>query len=297
MYNESSEATNRIAIDYVGPVQTLSDGTPPWTLLYKKTENSILSLLLSCSINPDRCPSIMPRIKLSTAEQYSTLCSTGLKGRALLSSQGQCPLSVSVQDGTFLVAIDAKRRELFSTAETQLLTYLAILRKQQKSAGKINAVIQGFYTNGYRYCFMTINTEGIVDASRTFNIHNPRCEGLSPTAWWSLSLPQPKGTNRWLVGHRSQRTIYTCLDQGPDTQDTKTVFNFIIAILESAIKSSPNVSPTKPTARQEKEVSNYREEVWDRIYLSGVGTQISAWPRKSSWSCGKCQISPISQFS
>ena len=80
---------------------------------------------------------------------------------------------MSVEDGTFLVAIEAKRRELFSTAETQLMTYLAILREQRKRGGKLNAVIQGFYTDGHRYCFMSISTEGVVDTSRHFYIYNP----------------------------------------------------------------------------------------------------------------------------
>lgn len=39
-------------------------------------------------------------------------------------------------DGTFLVAVEAKCRDLFSTAETQLLAYLAILRELRIRAKK-----------------------------------------------------------------------------------------------------------------------------------------------------------------
>jgi hypothetical protein len=63
--------------------------------------------------------------------------------------------------GTFLVAMEAKRPDLFSSAEPQLLTYLAILRELRIRAGKTNAVTQGFYTDGYQYRFMAINADGV----------------------------------------------------------------------------------------------------------------------------------------
>ncbi|KAH0541712.1 hypothetical protein FGG08_003804 [Glutinoglossum americanum] len=128
------------------------------------------------------------------------------------------------QHGTFLVAVEAKRRELFSTAETQLLTYMAILREQRKRAGKKNTTIQGFYTDGYRYCFMSIDNEGVVEESPQYYVTSP--------------------------------------------QGGKTIFNFIVTILESAMKSSPNVSPTKDAREQENEITNYREEVWSKVYLT-----------------------------
>jgi hypothetical protein len=129
-----------------------------------------------------------------------------------------------VEHGTFLVAIEAKRREVFSTAEKQLLSYLAILREQRKKAGKTNTAIQGFYSDGYRYCFMSINAEGVVEVSHQFDVLSP--EGC------------------------------------------KTIFNFIVTILESAMKSSPNVTPTKAVEQREKEIGNFKEEVWSKVYVS-----------------------------
>jgi len=62
--------------------------------------------------------------------------------------------------GTFIVAMEAKRRGLSSSAEPQLLTYLAILRELRIRAGKTNAVARGFSTDGYRYRFMAIDADG-----------------------------------------------------------------------------------------------------------------------------------------
>lgn len=124
--------------------------------------------------------------------------------------------------GTFLVAVEAKKHDLWSSAEPQLLTYLAILRQLRIKAGKTNAVSQGFYTDGYRYCFMAIKTDGNVEQSDLYNVRSS--EGL------------------------------------------KSIFNFIIAILESAIRSSPTVSPIKAAEQRETEINQYTGEVWSTIY-------------------------------
>ncbi len=47
----------------------------------------------------------------------------------------------------------------------------------------------------------------------------------------------------------------------------KTIFNLIVTILESAIKSTPIVTPTKAGEQQDKESSVSREEVWSRVYV------------------------------
>ena len=48
--------------------------------------------------------------------------------------------------GTFLGAMEAKQRDLFSTAEQQLLTYLTILRELRIRTRKTNTTTQGFCT-------------------------------------------------------------------------------------------------------------------------------------------------------
>jgi hypothetical protein len=224
MSDEASEASSRIAVDIM-LVQCklfLTQLHPEHFSTKRKKTTTCPSTPGPQRIDSGQVVKIFPELEVYVdVEHPKTETSIRVTGRADwgFGYGGR----VSVEDGTFLVAIEAKRRELFSTAETQLMTYLAILRERRKRAGKINAVIQGFYTDGYRYCFMSINTEGVIEASRHFYIPG----------------------------------------------DTKTIFNFIIAILESAIKSSPNVSPTKPAVLQEKEVGNYKKEVWDKIYLEG----------------------------
>ena len=121
------------------------------------------------------------------------------------------------------VTIEAKRRLLFSTAEVQLVTYLAMLRELRMQAGKKNTVTQGFYTDGYQYCFMAINADGVVESSPIYDVMN--------------------------------------------REGGKTIFNFIVTILESAMKSSPIVTPTKSAEQQEKEINNFTGEVWSKVYV------------------------------
>jgi len=133
----------------------------------------------------------------------------------------------------FLVVMKAKRRDLFSTAERPLLTYLAILRELRIRAGKTNTVTQGFYTDGYRYCFMAINTDGKVESSMPYEV-------LSP-------------------------------------EGGKTIFNFIVTILESAMKCSPTVTPTKAAEHRDKEINNFSGDVWSKVYVP-----YRSWPQIES---------------
>lgn len=54
-----------------------------------------------------------------------------------------------IAHGTFLVAMGAKRYELFSCGQSQLITYLAILRELHIRAGKTNTVAQGLFLYGW----------------------------------------------------------------------------------------------------------------------------------------------------
>jgi hypothetical protein len=44
------------------------------------------------------------------------------------------------------------------------------------------------------------------------------------------------------------------------------VFSFIVAMLETALKSTPNALPTKPGVLQDKEIHNFDNEVWSKVY-------------------------------
>jgi hypothetical protein len=46
----------------------------------------------------------------------------------------------------------------------------------------------------------------------------------------------------------------------------KIVFNFIVTIIETAMKCTPNATPTKPGQQQEKEVNHFEDEVWTKVY-------------------------------
>jgi hypothetical protein len=49
-------------------------------------------------------------------------------------------------------------------------------------------------------------------------------------------------------------------------RDLKIVFNFIVSMMETAMKSSPNATPTKPGQLQEKEVNHFEDEVWSKVF-------------------------------
>ena len=72
----------------------------------------------------------------------------------------------------FLVAVEAKKRSQFSTAESQLLTYLAILHEKRKRAEKKNSLVQGFYSDGSRFAFLAIKDDGTIEASRIYQALN-----------------------------------------------------------------------------------------------------------------------------
>jgi len=125
-------------------------------------------------------------------------------------------------DGALLIAIEAKQRSEFSKGEAQLIAYLAILRENRLRAKKTNSVIQGFYSDGSQYAFVSITANGTINLSRTFYTRIP--------------------------------------------YDLKMIFNFVITMMETAMKSTLNASPTKPGQQQKKEVDQFEGEVWLKVF-------------------------------
>lgn len=48
------------------------------------------------------------------------------------------------------------------------------------------------------------------------------------------------------------------------------VFNFISRMIETAMKSTPNATPTKPVEQQEKEINHFKGEIWSKLFDSMV---------------------------
>ena len=44
------------------------------------------------------------------------------------------------------------------------------------------------------------------------------------------------------------------------------VFSFIVAMLKTAVKSTPTATPIKPGKQQDHEIQNYDDEVWSKTY-------------------------------
>ena len=126
------------------------------------------------------------------------------------------------EDGALLVALEAKQRSEFSSGESQLIAYLAILRENRRKAGKTNIITQGLYSDGVRFAFVYIDNDGTIVQSPTWDIE---AEG-------GLSM----------------------------------VFSFIVAMLETALKSTPTATPTKPGKQQDKEIQDFDDEVWSKVY-------------------------------
>jgi len=49
-------------------------------------------------------------------------------------------------------------------------------------------------------------------------------------------------------------------------RDLKMVFNFIVTMMETAMKSTPGATPTKPGGQREKEVNQFKDEVWSKVF-------------------------------
>lgn len=47
----------------------------------------------------------------------------------------------------------------------------------------------------------------------------------------------------------------------------KSVFNFVITILEIAIKSSLTITPTKAGKQRDNKINNFDKEIWSMVYL------------------------------
>lgn len=126
----------------------------------------------------------------------------------------------SIDDGSLVIAIEAKQGATHSSAEPQLLAYLAIMREQRGALFKTNVVVQGFY--GRQYTFMSIENGGVVHVSSSLAVVN--------------------------------------------TAGRKTVFNFVVRMLDTAMKSTPTASPTKHSEKCDKQVACFDKEVWGRAY-------------------------------
>lgn len=116
--------------------------------------------------------------------------------------------------GTMLVAIEVKQPITLSSARPQLLAYLALMRYLRLQAGKKNPDVQGCYTDGNFYTFMTIRANGQVEISRQYSFFN--------------------------------------------MADRKTIFNFMVTMLETTAKCTPSASPSKKSTMVQ-EVVNYGE--------------------------------------
>ncbi|KAH0566441.1 hypothetical protein GP486_000153 [Trichoglossum hirsutum] len=132
-----------------------------------------------------------------------------------------------LEDGTVMIAVEAKRTENIGHAKAQLLAYLATIRQLRIQANKTNVMTQGFYSDGQEYTFVCIRNDGSVMFSMTYNLL-----------------------------HRGK---------------LKTVYNFLLSMLDTAAKSSPHTSPTKRGPAQNEEIQNFDRDIFVKVFKDGDG--------------------------
>lgn len=140
----------------------------------------------------------------------------------------------SGDEGSLLIAIEAKQRSKFHEGEAQLIAYLTILRECRIKARKTNHVIQGFYSDGSQFRFICIKGDGKIEQSPLFTI--------------SFSSRE---TNKPMVFRE---------------RDLQMVFSFIVTMIDTAMKSTPNVTPTKPGPKWDREIHDYDRVVWGKAW-------------------------------
>lgn len=128
----------------------------------------------------------------------------------------------SINHGRALLAVKAKSKTTFSSARCQLLTYLVIMKHLRRQNDKINDIVQGFYSDGYRYAFMAIDHKNAVLESKVYDSRS---------------------------GH-----------------DVHLIFSWIVSLVRTAAKSSPNTSPTKGDATSYNEIHDFNKNVFVKVY-------------------------------
>ncbi|KAL0631917.1 hypothetical protein Q9L58_009202 [Maublancomyces gigas] len=225
-YNKQSEETCRVAIDFViiACNMQLRNMYPDRYAAVEGTSSTTLR-----PSTPDTFPglfTVFPELEMSvTIIDPATRTPLRIAGRADWAYGYDTRSGCS---GPFVIAIAAKERATLSSAESQLLAYLAIMREQSNAMCKTNVVVQGFYTDGRHYTFMSINNDGKIQSSCALAVMN---------------------------------------DAG-----RKTIFNFIVKMLDTAMKSTP----TKPNEKRERQVAHFD---------AGAGKGVSCWWDSAAGDC------------
>lgn len=218
LYDEDSKATSQIAVDIM-LVQCLKHIRQKYQSA--KTAQNVAqdgpSTPLKAAVTTEPI-TLFPEASMSVNMPNPLMAN----GRVVITGRTDWVLGYDNigDDVTQLIALEVKQRSEFSIGEAQLIAYLAILRENRIRARKLNAVTQGFYSDGKRFAFVRITSDGIIQMSKNFNI--------------------VRETN------------------------LRAVFHFIVDIMETAMKSTPNATPTKPGQLQEKEINQSKDDVWSK---------------------------------
>jgi hypothetical protein len=87
--------------------------------------------------------------------------------------------------GSIMLAVAAKSSTI-GKAKYQLLTYLSTLRVLKRQHGEINATVQGFCSDGFQYCFLSVDGAGVVYNSRMYDTNVPG--GLQTIYNWMVTM-------------------------------------------------------------------------------------------------------------
>ncbi|KAL8819880.1 MAG: hypothetical protein Q9191_007638 [Dirinaria sp. TL-2023a] len=171
-YEEQSEATCRTAIDiiliqcrkYVRLKHNLAKAE---TAALTTSSTSLKGALNVPTETPKKPIKLYPASTISVEIPNRSVPNS----KFLVSGRADWAMGYSSmdEDGALFVAVQAKQRSELSTGESQLITYLAILRENRRRAGKTNTITQGFYSDGTRFGFVCIGDSGAIVQSPTWD--------------------------------------------------------------------------------------------------------------------------------
>jgi hypothetical protein len=153
----------------------------------------------------------------------------------------------SIPDGRFLVTGRVDWALGYSTAGDEGALLIAMVAKQRSEFGKGEAQLIAYLAilreNRLRAKKVNITTQGFYSDGSRFAFICITADG------------------------NIERSSTFDIDFG---RDLKMVFNFIVTIMETAMKSTPNATPTKPGQQQEKEINNFNDEVWSKVFADSI---------------------------
>lgn len=181
------------------------------------------------------------------------------------------------EEGARIGVVEAKGREMFSTAEAQLVLYICMLEQS------IDLCSSMLCSRNSRDCMLEqdrLLCPGMLPSAPAISIPG-NCQGASDQA-----REEEKNRTRFFQRRNTFRVRNTGIIPKSDvfTSDhmfnepsvLKTIFNFTLTLFDNSMKSTPQTSPTVEPSRLEWEIEEYDKLIWAQAYRERRGGQVTA---------------------